>query len=201
MAAGCSRQLGLLLNHHPQLLLGWRLTRDLLGQGSLPGQVAGDCLLTFRATAVGAQLTVLAACGPVTFLAGVPGFPQAWSFFRRREHDGRSRADGHQHGRSGDNPRPAPPGRSDIWAGRRDILDDARRCHERLVDLRRHGVPDGEAAPLDARRRPGAPVDARRSPHRGRLRTPSRSDPGGLFATGTAALAQDGRPGQAAGRR
>jgi hypothetical protein len=115
-----------------------------------------------RTTAVGAcsRLAVLCRLRTGACAGRFPGRSARPVSSPAPEHDSHGRASGRQQGRSGHHPGPSPPGRSDIHT--------ARRGHEHLADLRRDGVLDRKAAPLDARRGSGArPIDMRRSPHRG----------------------------------
>ena len=137
----------------------------------------------FRATAVGAssQLTVLRGWQASARLDCFLRCPAGPVIPPAQEHDGRGCADGRQYGRSCSHLQPASAARSDLYDAGHSDIHAARRGRERLADLRRDGVPDSEAAPLDARRGPGArPVDPRRNP---RPRTPGAvlgSHPGGL---------------------
>ena len=158
-------------------------------------RLRADVVVPGTAGGVGAQLTVWGGLQPGDRLGWLLGYFAGPVILPATERDGHSRTDGHQHARSGHNLWPAPPGRSDLWAGLGDIYVPCRG-YERLVDLRRDGVLEGEATPLDARRGPDARlVDARPSPLGGAPDAVPCSRPGGLRPR-HGCPDQGGRPGQ-----
>ena len=108
------------------------------------------------------------------------GAPLITGRFPALDHGGHGRAGGRQQNHSRRSRRPAPPGGSGVRVGR-GYLYAARRGDEHLVDPRPDGVPDRQAAPLDAGCCPGpGPVDVRRSPGCGAPGAVPRGHPGPL---------------------